>query len=1363
MALLAAALFWASGVARPSSSRAVAPDPKSPLVEAALKRLAAKTAARRRLVASKLAAAPIKTTAPSLIDQGSPLSRAPVSLRREAVGVVPDESSTNSWTGPLSQEWSRATLVDLSDDTPLSIAPVSPRREAIRVAPDANNTDNLTDPLSQEWSRATQVDPSDDAENTKVDWSDDTQNGTDWGDPKNWKVSPIWQNSPKLKPVNTTRKRGAKGAANYTTPKSYWKDPRNWHKEQEEKDPAHDPWRDLKRSLKERFGIGEGEGPWNQGGLRFHRNMGRGININPWSLHRLTAEDYIGLAKRGVGHVRLGGNIAEPLQDWTTCPASTKTLRHLGGNDSMARYAIINSLGKDPTPMGKAGFKMLKQAAADAVAAGLKVVLNPFHRRLRVAVSSDTIRWIWGAVLQEFHPNDFPYDQVAFEMVRLPISYVQTQYSNVEGQFQTMIQEWVVQVRAKQPDRVVIMTAVQTVTDDSMHVSSYEALMRYSSILSKQALSALSAAPVMISFEVSPWTANDRDETDDTMGMEYGGYSCSNDQTFCKSEFYMKNETEKASNMVKTHLLKLGDAYPEVPVYLASYGMPTGAENRDQWLRTIRTGAEKAHYGTAVYDFIGSQSSLICADTYKERMREFDSSSECAAVFNPNVTLAGNASLPPCTLIKALSNFKRIPRTGCVCSMDERSRPLWAYPYFVPKSVDTSSLSAAPIKKGLNDTKDLHLGDLEYPSSANSGRAYSSPCGHSPLPRNPEARPRAQGYPQIPRREPSPLGCGELRRRCGACPKSLIPLVLPPSPASRYPGFEYFGTYEAKLMDVSDEHKNFGAAPFPLGEAFSITMPQFIPRVEASAAALGLKVHRRVEGAVLVAPQLTAPGFLGLTPQAHTGSATHAGRAAEPLSRSGPNWEAAVRLPRAPADVAKNLMRFSTQVNIVEPVMKTILNISEQSTLDLFPPGVTDHLTFGEMAITLSHRKAWQACIDANLPACLIFEDDFTAVGPELRRRLDTAVALLPHDWQFLQLGRCWDVTCDVAAARVSPDADLFRADGAQMGTCFHAYAMTRKGAFELQKVAKFLDVPIDHAGTFIPDRSKRFYISPAIFTQNPALRLVDSTSMATQADMARGAATVDNTFRPALVPECATSDPRRLALSAIVPGLRATGAALAMQSTQILWHVRTGIEHMVPACLNLINKSKGYLVLDRAWIPDMTLDFDYYGCVMQYAGKVWMETDADDALAGDRPNDARDRGRRKKKLLDETIGLKVACLTNDCMPSATLLPRCPIRTTRHAGLEAWERLGGILKLAQYSSDMPDSTRQTEIATALTDGVEELPVSQLVESGPLCGAIARQPGLLGRRHSSVARPPRTLGRIRRMRGCAARSRVLRPP
>ena len=132
-------------------------------------------------------------------------------------------------------------------------------------------------------------------------------------------------------------------------------------------------------------------------------------------------------------------------------------------------------------------------------------------------------------------------------------------------------------------------------------------------------------------------------------------------------------------------------------------------------------------------------------------MREFDRSSEIAAVLN--LSYSDNATLPPCTRVKALSNFKRIPRTGCVCSMDERSRPLWAYPYFVPKSsAGTQVLSAAPVKKGLNDTKEPHLGDLEYE------------------------------------------------------------------------GFEYFGTYEAKLVDVGDEHKNFGAPPFPPSPALAVAV-----------------------------------------------------------------------------------------------------------------------------------------------------------------------------------------------------------------------------------------------------------------------------------------------------------------------------------------------------------------------------------------------------------------------------------------------------------------------------------------------------------------------------------------------------------
>jgi hypothetical protein len=85
--------------------------------------------------------------------------------------------------------------------------------------------------------------------------------------------------------------------------------------------------------------------------------------------------------------------------------------------------------------------------------------------------------------------------------------------------------------------------------------------------------------------------------------------------------------------------------------------MPTGADNRDQWLRTIRSGAEKAHFGTAVYDFIGSQSSLICADTHK-------------------VTLPLALPLaPPLALPLALTLALPRPRRGGCASRRPRRRP----------------------------------------------------------------------------------------------------------------------------------------------------------------------------------------------------------------------------------------------------------------------------------------------------------------------------------------------------------------------------------------------------------------------------------------------------------------------------------------------------------------------------------------------------------------------------------------------------------------------------------------------------------------------------------------------------------------
>ena len=63
-----------------------------------------------------------------------------------------------------------------------------------------------------------------------------------------------------------------------------------------------------------------------------------------------------------------------------------------------------------------------------------------------------------------------------------------------------------------------------------------------------------------------------------------------------------------------------------------------------------------------------------------------------------------------------------------------------------------------------------------------------------------------------------------------------------------------------------------------------------------------------------------------------------------------------------------------------------------------------------------------------------------------------------------------------------------------------------------------FLAGPVDHAHWQMATKGKKFFISPAIFTQAPALRLTSSSSLATPEDAARNALTADNTFRPVIV-----------------------------------------------------------------------------------------------------------------------------------------------------------------------------------------------------------------------------------------------------
>ena len=186
--------------------------------------------------------------------------------------------------------------------------------------------------------------------------------------------------------------------------------------------------------------------------------FGRGVNVAPFNVRYglLDSDDWVGLARRGVQHVRIGGWIAEPLADWSTCPATTRTQP---ADEEAAVEAIVRSATDAPDAEAGNAFVNLKRMTAEALAAGLNIVLNPFHQRQLVEVNPATVRWIWSAVLREFTTDAFPVDRVAFEMVNEPANYSHSFVANEP--WPAMVAAWVAQVRRTQAQRVLVLPGVQ--------------------------------------------------------------------------------------------------------------------------------------------------------------------------------------------------------------------------------------------------------------------------------------------------------------------------------------------------------------------------------------------------------------------------------------------------------------------------------------------------------------------------------------------------------------------------------------------------------------------------------------------------------------------------------------------------------------------------------------------------------------------------------------------------------------------------------------------------------------------------------------------------------------------------------------
>ncbi len=120
-------------------------------------------------------------------------------------------------------------------------------------------------------------------------------------------------------------------------------------------------------------------------------------------------------------------------------------------------------------------------------------------------------------------------------------------------------------------------------------------------------------------------------------------------------------------------------------------------------------------------------------------------------------------------------------------------------------------------------------------------------------------------------------------------------------------------------------------------------------------------------------------------------------------------------------------------------------------------------LTRGELGIFLSHRKAWQACIDAN-KVTLVFEDDFV-LEPLFLEGLDCLLARYT-DWQMARLQGLSSVDYSIRYQ----DTALAIVENHSDAVGLTAYLVKPDAAQQLLDHSQDLFEPVDH---FVEHRRK--------------------------------------------------------------------------------------------------------------------------------------------------------------------------------------------------------------------------------------------------------------------------------------------------
>ena len=113
-------------------------------------------------------------------------------------------------------------------------------------------------------------------------------------------------------------------------------------------------------------------------------------------------------------------------------------------------------------------------------------------------------------------------------------------------------------------------------------------------------------------------------------------------------------------------------------------------------------------------------------------------------------------------------------------------------------------------------------------------------------------------------------------------------------------------------------------------------------------------------------------------------------------------------------------------------------------------------LTPNEIGCFLSHRSAWQSCIDQNVPT-IVFEDDFVIL-PHFEQVINTLLSN-PQDWELVRLQAI--LQSKDQSVRAYDQFNLVANQGDPLGAT--AYLLSPSAASELLAHATQIYEPLDH------------------------------------------------------------------------------------------------------------------------------------------------------------------------------------------------------------------------------------------------------------------------------------------------------------